>query len=301
MTRPVDDVLGAFAAEIGTDGPIAIEGARTRWDRGGTPVAGTRIVRAPRGVVEHRPEEMTVRVRAGTMVADLEAVLSPAGQRSALPDRGGTVGGALAVGENHLDSGTRRTVRESLLEARYVSAEGRVVTGGGPTVKNVSGFDLPRLLVGSLGTLGCLAEVVLRVNPVPAASRWLRSADADPHRAHAMMWRPACVLGDGSTTWVHLEGHAVDVEAQVASLGAGWDPVDGPPSLPAHRWSVPPGAVGEPDARPAGRFVASYGVGILFADAPQPPRPLSAAAAAISERMKGNFDPTGRLNPGRTP
>ncbi|MEQ8716406.1 MAG: FAD-binding protein [Acidimicrobiales bacterium] len=301
MMRTVDDALVAFAAEIGTDGAVAVEGARTRWDRGGAPVAGTRIVQAPRGVVEHRPEEMTVRVRAGTTVADLEAVLSPAGQRSALPDRGGTVGGALAVGENHLDLGTRRTVRESLLEVRYVSAEGRVVTGGGPTVKNVSGFDLPRLFVGSLGTLGCIAEVVLRVNPVPAASRWLRCADADPLRVHAMLWRPACVVGDGSVTWVHLEGHAVDVEAQIASLGAGWEDVDGPPPLPPHRWSVPTGEVGDPAPRPPGRFVASYGVGILFADEPQPPRPLPAAVAAISVRMKENFDPTGRLNPGRTP
>jgi glycolate oxidase FAD binding subunit len=301
MKRPVDEALGAFAAEIGTDEPVAVEGARTRWDRGGAPVAGTRVVRAPHGVVEHSPEEMTVRVRAGTTVADLEAILSAAGQRSALPDRGGTVGGALAVGENHLDLGTRRTVRESLLEVRYVSAEGRVVTGGGPTVKNVSGFDLPRLFVGSLGTLGCLAEVVLRVNPVPAASQWLRCADADPHRVHATLWRPACVLGDGSTTWVHLEGHAVDVEAQIVSLGSGWDHVDGPPPLPAHRWSVPPGEVGDPEPRPAGTFVVSFGVGILFADEAQPPRPLPAAAKAISVRMKENFDPAGRLNPGRTP
>lgn len=301
MKRPVDDVLGAFAAVIGADGPVAVEGGRTRWGVGGALDPGTRIVRAPHGVVEHVPEEMTVRVRAGTTVAELEATLSPAGQRSALPDRGGTVGGALTVGENHLDVGTRRTVRESVLEVRYVSAEGRVVTGGGPTVKNVSGFDLPRLFVGSLGTLGCIAEVVLRVNPIPAASQWLRCAEADPHRVHARMWRPACVLGDGATTWVHLEGHVVDVEAQVASLGAGWDHADGPPPLPAHRWSVSPGVVGDPEARPAGRFVASYGVGIIFADEPQPPRPLPAAAAAISARMKENFDPTGRLNPGRTP
>ena len=89
----------------------------------------------------------------------------------ALPP-GGTVGGALAVGR----CGIRRLgdgpVRDTLLQARYVSAAGEVVKAGGPTVKNVSGFDLCRLLVGSQGTLGFLGEVILRTRPRPAASQW---------------------------------------------------------------------------------------------------------------------------------
>ena len=75
---------------------------------------------------------------------------------------------SLAVGH----SGIRRLgwgpVRDTVLEVRYVSADGRLIKGGGPTVKNVSGYDLPRLFVGSLGTLGIIAEVVLRTRPVPA-------------------------------------------------------------------------------------------------------------------------------------
>src|SRR4051794_7411363 len=156
---------------------------------------------------------MTVRVRAGTSVADLDAALADAGQCVALPDEpGATVGGVLAVGH----SGLRRLgwgpVRDVVLEVRYVSADGEVVKGGGPTVKNVSGFDLPRLLVGSLGTLGVLAEVVLRTRPLPAAEAWFAAHDgADPFAIGRALHRPACVLWDGTCTWVLLDGHPDDI------------------------------------------------------------------------------------------
>ena len=90
---------------------------------------------------------MTILVRAGTTVADLHATLAEHGQRTGLPERGGTIGGALAVGENHLCALGRGRVREALLQVRYVSAEGRIVTSGGPTVKNVSGSTCRGLLL----------------------------------------------------------------------------------------------------------------------------------------------------------
>src|SRR5262249_57035162 len=163
---------------------------RTRWTTGGMLAEGTRLVRAPIGIVEHRPEEMTVRVRAGTSVRELHAALAAAGQLTALPDRGGTVGGAIAVGENDLDVLRRGPVRGCVLQVRYVSADGRVITGGGPTVKNVSGFDLPRLIVGSLGTLGLVAELILRTNPIPAASVWLPAGGGGPPSGAALALPP---------------------------------------------------------------------------------------------------------------
>ena len=63
-------------------------------------------------------------------------------------------------------------MENTLLQARYVSAAGEIVKAGGPTVKNVSGFDLCRLLVGSYGTLGFLGDVILRTRPLPATSQW---------------------------------------------------------------------------------------------------------------------------------
>src|SRR5690606_34717161 len=107
--------------------------------RGG-PVAGVRTVMAPVGIVEVQPEEMTVRCGAGTPVQDVDEALAEFGQTVAIPPSG-TVGGALAVAH----SGVRRLgygpIRDAVLQIRYVDARGQVVKAGGPTVKNVSGFD----------------------------------------------------------------------------------------------------------------------------------------------------------------
>lgn len=304
-----DPVLVALAAEVGDEGPIAVEGGRTRWTLGGSPAPGTRLITAPTGIVEYIPDEMTVTVRAGTTVADLDAALAERGQRSALPQRGGTVGGAVVVGESDPRALGRGLLRDSVLQVRYVSAEGRIVSGGGPTVKNVSGFDLPRLMVGSLGTLGLVAEVILRTNPVPACSRWSRLDDVDPMAVHDRLLHPSAILWDGSSTWVQIEGHEPDVVAQeavLAELGP-IEPVDEgigsglPVELPPHRWSLAPGALTGLDQADIGRFVATIGLGLVFAEHPQPARPVAPAVAAVAERLKQNFDPTGRLNPGRTP
>jgi FAD/FMN-containing dehydrogenase len=298
-----DRRLVAFADDVGTGGAIAVEGARTRWSLGGPLVDGTRVVKAPTGIVDHQAEEMIVCVRAGTPVGELAAALAERGQRSALPDRGGTVGGAIAVGENDLRVLGCGPLRSSVLEVRYVSAEGRLIRGGGPTVKNVTGFDLPRLLVGSLGTLGLIAEVILRTNPLPATTHWAMADDADPFAARDTLLRPSAVLWDGTCTWVNLEGHAPDVGAQLARLAAvgRFAEVEGPPALPPHRWSLSPGDLRHADRLPVGRFVASVGVGVVHADEPQHSRRLEPAVAALSARVKHNFDPTGRLNPGRDP
>lgn len=305
----LDAALRRFADEVGRTGPVAAEGARTRWLAGGELAPGTRLVRAPAGIVEHRAEEMTVRVGAGTPVAELSAELAARGQRTALARRGGTVGGALAVGENDVSVLGRGRVRDCLLQVRYVSAEGAVITGGGPTVKNVTGYDLPRLLVGSLGTLGLLGEVVLRTNPVPAVSRWFVGEGADPFAVRSALLRPSAVLWDGRSTWVELEGYAADVEADRRTLVTAsggrvlFDECEGPPSLPEHRWSLRPGDLrdlGASSGAELGAFVAVVGVGTVFASRAQPPRAAAPVLAALSARVKHEFDPTGRLSPGRS-
>ncbi len=298
----VDDALLAFATEIGETGPVSVVGSRTRWRVGGDVHHDARLVGAPVGVLEHRPEEMTVRVRAGTTVEELNDALALAGQRSALPERGGTVGGALAVGENHRDVLARGTVRASVLQVHYVAADGRVVSGGGPTVKNVTGFDLVRLMVGALGTLGLLGEAILRTNPIPETSTWLHSVDADPFATAAVLARRAAVLWNGTETWAHIEGHRADVDARRVALAriATWVEAANGPDLPPHRWSLRPSDL---RARPptTGAFVASIGVGTVFAAEPQPTREPDAVSRALGLRAKDTFDPTGRCNPGRDP
>jgi len=195
----------------------------------------------------------------------------------------------------------RGELRAAVLQVRYVSAEGKLVTGGGPTVKNVSGFDLPRLLTGSLGTLGCIAEVILRTNPIPAQIRWFSSADADPFAVHRMLLQPGTMLWDGTTTTVMLFGHPPAVDADAAalrSLGTFEECAEpAPPS--GHRWSLRPSEMASLDPSTFGPFTAEVGVGIVHASTPQPTTPLSPGVRLIHDRMKATFDPTNRLNPGR--
>lgn len=278
--------LSGFASEIGDTGPVTISGLATR----GGPVTGVRGVVAPSGIDWVQPDEMVVCCGAGTGVAELDGVLAEHGQRVALPPRG-TVGGALAAGH----SGVRRLgdgpVRNTLLQARYVSAAGEVVKAGGPTVKNVSGFDLCRLLVGSRGTLGFLGEVILRTHPLPEWSKWYAVDAIEPFTVFAALFRPVAVLWDGARVWALLEGHPTDVEGQAAN--AGMEMVEGPPELPDGRTSIPASSIGTL----RGRFVAEVGVGVVHGDAP-PSEVPDDAVVALTRRIKHEFDPVGRLNPG---
>lgn len=282
--------IAGFAAEVGTHGPVTIAGHSTR----GGGIDGVRRVRAPAGIGEIRPDEMTVVCGAGTPVDELAAALAEVGQRVALPP-GGTVGGALARGHSRIDRLGRGPIRDALLQARFVAADGELVTAGGPTVKNVSGFDLCRLLVGSHGTLGFIAEVTLRTWPLPLASRWVRS-DADPWELLAVIGRPVALLWDGTTAWALLEGHPADIDATIARLAL--VETDGQPSLPTGgRWSLPPTELRALGDRP-GAFVAEIGVGIVHHSDPAPLRPIDPAVRQLCGRIKHNFDPTARLNPG---
>ena len=303
MSPNADEASEAFAREAGSHGPISVAGRRTRWALGGPLERGARVIRAPQGIVEVSPAEMTVRVRAGTLVCDLRDELSRFGQRSALPERGGTVGGAVAVAENHPDVLGRGAVRDSVLQVRYVSAEGKLITCGGPVVKNVSGYSLHRLITGSLGTLGLISEVVLRTNPIPEVSRWFVAADSDPVELAEKLYRPACILFDGARTWLNLEGHGVDVESQlrVAEKSASFLPVDGPPDFPAHHWSMTPREAATFGDRGIKDFVASIGVGSVWTTHLPPPFERDPSIRTLAARVKAEFDPDGRLNPGRRP
>ena len=159
----MDSALMSFAESVGATGPVAVVGGRTRWGVGGGLQPGAALLGAPVGIVDYQPAEMIVRVLAGTPVAELHAILADKGQRTGLPERGGTVGGGVAVGEDDLHVLARGSVRNAVLQVRYVSSEGLIISGGGAVVKNVSGFNIPKLVVGSLGTFGLIAEVVLGI------------------------------------------------------------------------------------------------------------------------------------------
>jgi FAD/FMN-containing dehydrogenase len=295
--------LGPMVEQMRGADALTCVGGRTQWNVGGSLSIASREVRAPVGIVSYEPAEMTVRVGAGTTLDELHDILGRAGQTTALEGRpGATIGGLLAVGHDGIRSRRVGRARDVLLQARVVLADGRVVTAGGPTVKNVTGFDLCRLLVGSLGTLGFVGEVIVRTRPRPRASVWL-AGPAEPTAVDALLHRPASVLWDGCTTWVLLEGYERDVEAQAALLAPLGVAPAGAPVVPDHlvRSSVTPselltrGRAAEP-----GSFIGEIGVGVVHAAGPwSAPAVCPAAIATLHARITTAFDPTGRLNPGR--
>ncbi len=122
-------------------------------------------------VLDHQPANLTVRTQAGITLAALNQTLAQHGQYLPLdppfPDRA-TVGGVLATNA----SGSLRvrfgSARDLLIGIRVALADGQVVHGGGDVVKNVAGYDLPKIFVGSLGTLGIIVEATFKIVPLPA-------------------------------------------------------------------------------------------------------------------------------------
>jgi FAD/FMN-containing dehydrogenase len=281
--------LTAFADEVGAAGSVTITGLGTR----GGPVPEVRCVRAPSGIEWIQADEMTMRCGASTPVDDIDAALAELGQCMALPS-GGTVGGALSVGHSGIRRLGHGPVRDVLLQACYVSDRGQVIQAGGPTVKNVSGFDLCRLLVGARGTLGFIGDVILRTRPLPARSQWFTTEADDPFPIFTRLYRPTSVLWNGSRMWVLLEGHPADVAAQAETCSL--SPAAGAPELPSgSRIVVSPSAVGAL----TGGFLAEVGVGVVHRSEPLPETsPLESSVTKLAERIKAEFDPGGRLNPG---
>jgi glycolate dehydrogenase FAD-binding subunit len=286
----LDDGVAAFASDVGSSDPVTITGLGTR----GGPIEGCRVVTAPSGVEWIQPAEMTIRCGAGTPVAEVDDALAAHGQCVAIADFG-TIGGALAVGNSDVRRLAWGPVRDTVLQIRYVSAAGEVVKAGGPTVKNVSGFDVCRLLVGSRGTLGFLADVILRTRPRPVHEQWYTSG-RDPWALLGELYRPTSVLWDGVTTWVLLDGHPDDVDEQATASELA--PVESPPDLPPHRWSLPPSALTTLRSEPAGTFVAEIGVGVVHHERPAPTSVPDPEVIELHRRIRHEFDPAGRLNPG---
>jgi glycolate oxidase FAD binding subunit len=204
-------------------------------------------------LVEHEPGDLTATVEAGMTMAALQAALGARGQWLSLdpPDAAlATIGGVVAANA----SGPRRhlygTARDLVIGVTVVTAEGAVVKGGGKVVKNVAGYDLPKLFIGSFGTLGVIVEVTLKLRPRPDAERLLAArferlndAGAAVRAMLASDLIPSAVdlldaaasaalgLGGGPALVVGFDGLAEQVAWQATELGrlvaahAGREPV----------------------------------------------------------------------------
>ena len=134
-----------------------------------------------RGIVSYEPSELVITARAGTPLDEVEAALAERGQHLAFePPRwraapgGGTLGGVVASGFSGPSRAARGAVRDHVLGVRMINGRAQLLRFGGSVMKNVAGFDLARLMAGSMGTLGVLVEVTLKVLPLPVASATVR-------------------------------------------------------------------------------------------------------------------------------
>lgn len=202
VRRPttVAELCEAVKAEAAAGGAVYPQGGRTGLDFGLPPARPGAAVdlTALADVVDYPHADMTITVRAGMTVAALQSVLDEHHQRLLFEvpqaDRA-TVGGALATGV----CGPRRLglgrPRDSIIGVSFVTAAGVEVKGGGRVVKNVAGYDFPKLLTGSLGSLGIITQATLKVRPRPAASAliWLTADRPEPLDARVAAFNTSSV------------------------------------------------------------------------------------------------------------
>jgi glycolate oxidase FAD binding subunit len=273
--------------------------ARGTWPAGGAaavaPDATMLDVSALAGIVEYVPGDLTLTARAGTTIAELDAATRAHGQWCPLLPWGGddgTLGATFATATHGPCSAALGAPRDIAIGLEFVDGTGATVRGGGRVVKNVAGFDLTRLLVGSWGTLGVVTEVSVRLRARPAVDEtWSVTPHASDAAAHATLdaFRrgplaplamedvPAGVAGDlglgaSGRVLVRLGGNAAFVAAgrqAMRSLGAAV-------ACDAEVWT---------------RLRAMDPKG-------RPPLPARALADPLSQRVKKQFDPRHIMNPG---
>lgn len=224
----LDEIVQAVRTAHDSQSALRIRGAGSKDFYGGMLSGELLDVGGYRGIVAYEPTELYITARCGTPLAVIEATLAEQGQLLAFePPRfsGASVGGCVAAGL----SGPRRSqagaVRDFMLGVRLVDGTGQVLNFGGQVMKNVAGYDVSRLLAGSLGTLGVLAEVTLKVLPCPTAERTLLFAmDTDEAISRLNLWggQPlpisASFWHDGQL-WLRLSGARAAVDAATRKLG----------------------------------------------------------------------------------
>lgn len=250
--RDATDAVDALRAANTRKAPFAIVGAGSKKRLGRhAPLQQHISTRALTGVTLYEPEELVLSARAGTPLREIEELLDAHGQQLAFEPmdyapllggatRSATIGGAIAVNA----SGPRRikagAARDHLLGFHCVTGRGELVKSGGRVMKNVTGYDLSKLVCGSYGTLALLTEVTLKVLPKAETEQTLlvlgldeaqslaqlRRASGSPHEvsSFAMLPTGAAPLGlDANAALLRIEGPEISVstrrEALIAQLG----------------------------------------------------------------------------------
>ena len=235
VARP-DSVAEAADLLRDTRGTLLFRGGGTKMAWAGRPDQPDLLVETAglNRLLEHNPADMTAVVEAGMPLSTLQETLAESGQWLALDPAtqvdGATIGGLLATGE----SGPRRlrygALRDLVIGVTLVLADGTVAHAGGRVIKNVAGYDLTKLMYGSLGTLALIAEVVLRVHPLPESSATVVVPASASNAGEATRRLMASPLEPSAVRWVgnfrqesgqlavRFEGSRAGVAAQTSGL-----------------------------------------------------------------------------------
>jgi glycolate dehydrogenase FAD-binding subunit len=245
------------------------------------PDAAPLDVSALTGILEYVPGDLTLTARAGTTTAEIDAATAAHGQWCPLLPWGaddGSLAATFATATHGPCSASLGAPRDHAIGLEFVDGTGAIVRAGGRVVKNVAGFDLTRLLVGSWGTLGVITEVSVRLRARPAVDEsWSVAIDGDEARARLETMRrgplaPLSIEVFEGRTLIRLGGNAAFVAASRAFVKT----------------------LGHAEPRDTGVWTK------LRVSDPRPRGPLgeNALADALSLRVKKQFDPRHILNPG---
>lgn len=334
--------LADAVREAATHGTrLLVVGGRTHMDRGNPSDVDAELWTTMMDeVVAYEPAEMLAVVEAGMRVGEMQAVLGEGGQEWPVDaPHDATVGGVIAAGVSSYRRLRLGHVRDTVVELELVRGDGLLVKSGARTVKNVTGYDVHRLATGSLGTLGVIVQVALKLRPLPKVRRMLTiegNGLALGRRVLETVPLPSAVIAEPGRVRVWLEGWADEVEEQTVAART----VDQALAIDHHPapfdpLAIVPPTVVEAAVTPsriadlvAGRddWTALLGVGLVWfaldgsdMDALDALRakvadvggtapvikgrgglgPATIPAVDVHRRLKASFDPAGILAPGR--
>jgi glycolate oxidase FAD binding subunit len=334
----INDVEEALHAASADGTRVLLVGGRQHIDKGNPSEVDAELwTTYLDDVIAYDPAEMLAVVEAGMRIHDLAALLGEAGQEWPVDaPADATVGGVIATGADPLRRLRVGLMRDTVVEMTVVTGDGRRVTSGARTVKNVTGFDVHRLLTGSLGTLGCIGQVALKVRPLPKVARTLTTMEGGLRLGAELLDvvpMPAAVLAEPDRIVLRVEGWPEEVNVQtnaaraITAIDVEEDAPFPPPLLPdagavAEAAVVPSALPRLLEARDAYRALLGVGTAwIPVADgedladlrtraadlggiAPVIRGPgglgdVAVPAPEIQRRIKEALDPAGILAPGR--
>jgi glycolate oxidase FAD binding subunit len=282
--------------------PLRLRGGGTKDFYGNAPRGEVLDTRAHAGIVAYEPTELVVTARGGTPLVELEEALAKRGQF--LPfepphfGAGATLGGCVAAGLSGPRRASAGALRDFLLGGKLVDGRGNLLAFGGQVMKNVAGYDVARLLAGSLGTLGLIAEASLKVLPRPPREATLRLVLNEEKAIEAFNRWGGQPLPVSATAWqggvatVRLSGAEAAVRSATAKIGgeelpapqaaAFWQGVREQSDVffagggPLWRLAVPSAA---PPLRLPGRQLMEWGGALRWLKSDEPPQAMREAAS----------------------